>query len=59
MNDRVRTTEQEYVEEMTGTQVTVVAGSIFGDFTIKPLTAKGAQEMWDKAHGRGFKIVRA
>lgn len=43
---------------LTGVQVEVVAGPVFHDTTIKPLTREGAIAVLDRLRGRGFKVER-
>lgn len=59
MNGKVDDPRKAFVEVMTGAQVEIIAGSIFHDTMVRPLSAVGAGMVYDYCRGHGFKIERA
>jgi hypothetical protein len=56
--NEAQTLERAIIDALTGAQVSVTMGPIFGDMSIKPLSKEGAQSVLDRLRGRGFKVVR-
>jgi hypothetical protein len=56
--DELRKQEKNFIDDMTGLEITVVAGKIFGDYTVLPVAPKGAQQILDHIRGRGWKVTR-
>jgi len=50
--------ETAILDALDGAQVTVVAGPIFKDTAVHPLSRLGAQDVLDRLRGRGFKVER-
>ena len=50
--------DQAVLSSLVGTEVAVIAGNILKDTIVKPLTAEGAQNVYDRLRARGFKVVR-
>ena len=57
--DEARKTDKSIRVDLTGAQVTVIAGAMFGDTTVKEVAPQGAQDILDRLRGRGWKVVRA
>jgi len=57
--DEIKKRDEAFVKDFTGLELTVVAGKIFGDYTVLPVAPKGAQQILDHARGRGWVISRA
>jgi hypothetical protein len=54
----IKQRDEAILDALTGLDVRVTMGQIFGDSAAKPLTREGAQLILDRLRSRGFKIER-